>query len=115
MKYVKVEVEMVDRELLVTITGSGEENRHDPVQFMERAMLSHDLDLALAKIGEMEARILRMRYGLNGYAPMTLNDVAKKIKLSCKRVHQIEERALMRLKKHIIKLGLIEEERKYNH
>ena len=41
--------------------------------------LSYDLGKVLAKIGEKEADIVRMRYGLNGLTPMTLNDIAKKL------------------------------------
>ena len=54
----------------------------DPAKIMERAMLHQELNKALDEVGEKEADIVRMRYGLNGGTPMTLNDIAKKIKLS---------------------------------
>ena len=70
--------------------------------------LSYDLGKVLAKIGEKEADIVRMRYGLNGLTPMTLNDIAKKLGLSRERIRQIEERGLLRLRRHAAKLGLID-------
>lgn len=106
--------EVAEQEVLVTI--SGEDCRQeDPARLMEKAMLSHDLGLALAKIGEKEAKIVRMRYGLNGLTPMTLNDIAKKIGLSRERVRQIEERALLRLRRVAGKIGLIELARRPDH
>jgi RNA polymerase primary sigma factor len=80
----------------------------DPAKIVEKAMLPHDLGLALAKIGKREAEIIRMRYGLNGKSPMTLNDIGKKMKLSGCRVQQLEERALLRLRRHAARLCLID-------
>ena len=51
--------------------------------------------------------IVEYRYGLTGQTPMTLNDIGKKLDLSRERVLQIEERALLRLRRVAAKMGLM--------
>jgi RNA polymerase primary sigma factor len=51
----------------------------------------------LDQIDEREARILRMRYGLDDTEPMTLKDIGEKVGLTRERVRQIENEALRRL------------------
>lgn len=70
--------------------------------------LHDELKGALVEIGERERMIVEYRYGLTGQTPMTLNDIGKKLGLSRERVRQIEERALLRLRRTAAKMGLIE-------
>jgi len=55
---------------------------------------------------EREASILKMRYGLEGENPMTLEEVGNILKISRERVRQIEVRALNKLRKKAIKKRL---------
>ena len=48
-------------------------------------------------VGERDAKILRMRYGLDGEAPMTLKQIGDRVRLSRERVRQIENEALQKL------------------
>ena len=77
--------------------------------------LHDDLKDALVEIGERERMIVEYRYGLTGQTPMTLNDIGKKLDLSRERVRQIEERALLRLRRVAAKMGLIELGRRPDH
>ncbi|HAT71583.1 MAG TPA: hypothetical protein DCS63_02065 [Elusimicrobia bacterium] len=77
--------------------------------------LHDDLKDALVEIGERERMIVEFRYGLTGQTPMTLNDIGKKLSLSRERVRQIEERALLRLRRVAAKMGLIELGRRPEH
>ena len=77
--------------------------------------LHDELRDALVEIGERERMIVEYRYGLTGQTPMTLNDIGKKLGLSRERVRQIEERALLRLRRVAAKMGLIELGRKPDH
>ena len=52
----------------------------------------------LHKIDEREAKILRLRYGLDGNDPMTLKEIGQQIGLTRERVRQIEHEALRKLR-----------------
>ncbi len=77
--------------------------------------LHDELKDALVEIGERERMIVEYRYGLTGQTPMTLNDIGKKLGLSRERVRQIEERALLRLRRVAAKMGLIELGKRPDH
>ncbi|MCX5792117.1 MAG: sigma-70 family RNA polymerase sigma factor [Elusimicrobia bacterium] len=77
--------------------------------------LHDELKDALVEIGDRERMIVEYRYGLSGQTPMTLNDIGKKLNLSRERVRQIEERALLRLRRVAAKMGLIELGRRPDH
>ena len=51
----------------------------------------------LEQLEEREAIILRMRYGLDPYSPMTLVEVGKVLGLNRERIRQIERSAMKRL------------------
>jgi len=51
----------------------------------------------LGSIDERASRILRMRFGLDGQAPLTLKEIGHKIGLTRERVRQIERDALGRI------------------
>ena len=52
----------------------------------------------LTQIDQREAKILRMRYGLDGADPMTLKQIGAQIGLTRERVRQIEHEALAKLR-----------------
>lgn len=52
----------------------------------------------LTEIDDRAARILRLRYGLDGEDPMTLKEIGEHINLTRERVRQIEHEALRKLR-----------------
>ena len=61
---------------------------------------SDDLDrilVQLARLDEREGTVIRMRFGLEPYAPMTLREVGENLGLTRERVRQLENQALMKL------------------
>ena len=58
--------------------------------------------LLLNDLDEREAKILRMRYGLDGEEPLTLKEIGRKIRLTRERVRQIEGEALRKIKEHLM-------------
>jgi RNA polymerase primary sigma factor len=51
----------------------------------------------LDSIDPREAEVLRLRFGLDERAPLTLRDIGKQLGISRERVRQIESRALQKL------------------
>ena len=56
------------------------------------------LEELLDEIDERAAKILKLRYGLEGEDPMTLKEIGKRIGLTRERVRQIEHEALAKLR-----------------
>ncbi len=88
-----------------TIVDSAD---NSPENLLSALKLNDELNEALAQIGERERQILEMRYGLSQSKPMTLEEIGKSMKLSRERVRQIEERAILRLRRTAQKMGLVE-------
>ncbi len=66
----------------------------------EQVLLEDDLAtiaILLDAIDDREAKILRLRYGLDGNEPLTLKEIGKHVGLTRERVRQIEAEALRKL------------------
>ena len=59
-----------------------------------RAQLSEVLDTLEAR----EAAVVRMRYGLDGAQPKTLDEIGRAFKLSRERIRQIERETMAKLR-----------------
>ncbi|MBN1824508.1 MAG: sigma-70 family RNA polymerase sigma factor [Endomicrobiales bacterium] len=69
-----------------------------------------DIDFALNYITDRERAIIKLRFGIGGNPPESLELVGKKLKLSRERVRQLEERAIKRLKSVALRIKLISSE-----
>jgi RNA polymerase primary sigma factor len=68
----------------------------------ERASAGMYCDLVrrmLATLNDRERRVLELRYGLNGEAPCTPTEIARRFNLSRERIRQIESRSLSKLER----------------
>lgn len=63
---------------------------------IENAM-SEDIDTVLDTLQPNEAKVIRMRYGLNGAKPMSLKEVGDVCSLTKERIRQIEKHAILRM------------------
>jgi RNA polymerase primary sigma factor len=66
----------------------------------EQLIDSDDLDRIFEHIGmldDREAMVIRMRFGLESYDPMTLREVGENLGLTRERVRQLENQALQKL------------------
>src|SRR5277367_4309454 len=86
----------------------AETSAQSPENVIGVLKLHDELHQALREIGDRERMILEFRHGLTGQTPMTLEEVGKRLKLSRERIRQIEERALLRLRRVANRMGLIE-------
>ena len=60
--------------------------------------LQEALNAVLDTLTESEKEIIQMRYGLNNYEPMSLQQIGDKFHLSKERIRQIEKKAIRRLR-----------------
>ncbi len=86
----------------------SESDNQSPENLISVLKLHDELSQALREIGDRERMILEFRHGLTGQTPMTLEEVGKRLRLSRERIRQIEERALLRLRRVANRMGLIE-------
>lgn len=63
-----------------------------------RWQLAEHLGLVLGMIGERDADVIRMRFGLNGSRPKTLEEVGNFFGVTRERVRQIENKAMQKLR-----------------
>jgi RNA polymerase primary sigma factor len=60
--------------------------------------LNLEIERALKHIGEREAEIIRLFYGLHGVTPHSLDEIGEKFNLTRERVRQIKEKSIQKLK-----------------
>jgi len=80
--------------------GSFVEDRVSPtpLQSAYESMLKDKLEEVLASLAPREARVLRLRFGLDDGNPYTLEEVGQKFGLTRERIRQIEGHALRQLR-----------------
>jgi RNA polymerase primary sigma factor len=69
-----------------------------PMQSVYQGMLKDKVDEVLGTLTPREARVLRLRFGLDTGTPFTLEEVGEKFGLTRERIRQIENKALRRLR-----------------
>jgi RNA polymerase primary sigma factor len=69
-----------------------------PSQTTQENMLRERVDQVLSTLSPREARIIRLRFGLDNDRPYTLEEVGQKFGLTRERIRQIEGKALRRLR-----------------
>ncbi len=70
-----------------------------PDEIIIKRALVEELRGLLDELDPRDATILRLRYGIDGEKPMTLEEIGKRLHLSRERVRQLEKRAKERLKR----------------
>jgi RNA polymerase primary sigma factor len=75
-----------------------DEDTPAPSQTTHENMLRERVDQVLSTLSPREARIIRLRFGLDNDRPYTLEEVGQKFGLTRERIRQIEGKALRRLR-----------------
>ena len=68
-----------------------------PEEHTVQVALKDDVDSLLKTLRPNEQKVIRLRYGLNGYKPMSLQEIGEECNLTKERVRQIEKKAIFRL------------------
>lgn len=69
-----------------------------PVDSATQHLLEETIEEVLAELTPRQSHILRLRFGLGGGEPHTLEEIANKFGLSRERIRQLEKEALRRLR-----------------
>jgi RNA polymerase primary sigma factor len=75
-----------------------DESQLSPVDQASKQLLKNHLDEVLATLSDREAKVLKLRFGLEGNKQMTLEEVGKVFGVTRERIRQIEAKALRKLK-----------------
>jgi RNA polymerase primary sigma factor len=75
-----------------------DETTEAPFESAFALALQDTICMVLEKLNEREMRIIKLRFGLDGEGPFTLEETGKILGITRERVRQIQERALLKLK-----------------
>ncbi|NMB56761.1 RNA polymerase sigma factor RpoD [Candidatus Beckwithbacteria bacterium] len=76
----------------------ADETQESPYEATSKKLLKENLMEVLAALSDREAKVLKMRFGLDGRRPMTLEEVGSEFGVTRERIRQIEAKALRKLK-----------------
>ncbi len=76
----------------------ADETQASPYDATSKKLLKENIDEVLSALSDREAKVLAMRFGLNGARPMTLEEVGQKFGVTRERIRQIEAKALRKLR-----------------
>jgi RNA polymerase sigma factor (sigma-70 family) len=86
-------------------TGDGElgdlvedQSAQVPFEAAAAALEQEGIAAGIASLSEREQQILALRFGLDGHAPLTLEQVGRQFELTRERIRQIESKALTKLR-----------------
>ena len=81
----------------------GDDNALPPSEALDIKSLSDDLKDLLSNMEEREAEIIRLRFGLKGDRPLTLEEVGEAFEITRERVRQLQNIALMKIREGLRK------------
>ena len=77
----------------------SDDNQTTPLENLQEKSLSNDMHDIIAHLEEREADIIRLRFGLNGDHPMTLEEVGEQFDITRERVRQIQNMAIHKMRR----------------
>jgi RNA polymerase primary sigma factor len=103
--YLSLEAPIKDGEdrSFIDLLDSGTKSVEDEII---ETNLKNSLEEIVDELPEREATIVKLRFGLEGETPKTLEEIGEMMNISRERVRQIESRALLKLKKKALKKKL---------
>ena len=74
-----------------------DENSPSPYEEVEKVLLKEQIESLLQTLSEKEEKVIRLRFGLDGERPKTLEEIGESFQLTRERIRQIESRAIRKL------------------
>ncbi|MDR0403527.1 MAG: sigma-70 family RNA polymerase sigma factor [Treponema sp.] len=75
-----------------------DENMEEPFELVFSMTLQDNLNRVLSLLSEREMKIIQLRFGLDGEAPLTLEETGRLLGITRERVRQIQEKAAFKLR-----------------
>ncbi len=96
----------LDREAGLTVADSvADESALSPELLLHESALEHFVAAWLSELPERQRRVIERRYGLNGCAVATLDELARELGVTRERVRQIQGEALDKLRGRLARKG----------
>jgi RNA polymerase primary sigma factor len=76
----------------------ADETQASPYELTSRQLMQENVREVIASLSDREAKVLKMRFGLDGQKPMTLEEVGREFGVTRERIRQIESKALRKLR-----------------
>lgn len=103
MKPTSLDAPVVEGETASLSELIGDEGAEDPSEILASKNMIEELDELLEELDERELGIIRARFGLNGKAPMTLDEVGRTFQVTRERIRQLQNIALDKMRKKLRK------------
>lgn len=88
---------MLEQKSSLWFTGGLDE--FDPVQVSNYHALKNELEILLKYLTEREEQVIRLRYGVDGNEPKTLEEIGDMMNVTRERIRQIQAKAIVKLRK----------------
>jgi DNA-directed RNA polymerase sigma subunit (sigma70/sigma32) len=85
---------------------AGDNEQQEPAQLWEKAEVKASTRAAVARLPERLQGVLRARYGWQGQAPATFQQIGTQLGVSRQRAHQLHQEALIRLRQPAVSYQL---------
>ena len=82
----------------------GDDSSQTPLERLQSKSLVSDVNSVLDKLDPREAEIIRLRFGLKGEEPQTLEEVGVRFKVTRERVRQLQDIAIRKMRKAMASL-----------
>jgi RNA polymerase primary sigma factor len=80
----------------------GDENQTTPLENLQQKSVHSDIQSVIGLLEPREADIIRLRFGLDGDLPLTLEEVGEKFDITRERVRQIQTIAIHKMRRLMI-------------
>ncbi len=77
----------------------GDENALSPFENLRIKSLAAEITQAIGQLDEREEKIIRLRFGLDGEPPKTLEEVGRVFGITRERIRQLQNASLMRMRR----------------
>ena len=77
----------------------SDENQTSPFEDLNIKMRNLDIQSIVNDLEPREAEIIKLRFGLNGLSPMTLEEVGEKFKVTRERIRQLQNESIRKMRK----------------